>query len=51
MFQELNTAIHQFAKRQETWWRKMEKQGTRILWIDGNLSIDEKITFVLSHLK
>ena len=34
MFQKLNTAIHKFAKRQETWFRRMEKKGTEINWID-----------------
>ncbi len=31
----LNTKIHQFAKRQETWFRRMEKKGIAIHWIDG----------------
>jgi tRNA dimethylallyltransferase len=35
MFETLNTRIHQFAKRQETWFRRMEKNGVRIHWIDG----------------
>lgn len=35
MFQELNTRIHQFAKRQETWFRRMERNGVQIHWIDG----------------
>lgn len=35
MFQKLNSAIHQFAKRQETWFRRMEKQGVAIHWLDG----------------
>jgi len=35
MFQKLNSAIHQFAKRQETWFRRMERQGTEIVWLDG----------------
>ncbi|MDD5570330.1 MAG: tRNA (adenosine(37)-N6)-dimethylallyltransferase MiaA [Bacteroidales bacterium] len=43
MFEKLNIAIHQFAKRQMTWFRKMEKNGIKINWIDGNLSIEEKI--------
>ncbi len=33
--QKLASAIHQFAKRQETWFRRMEKQGTRIHWLNG----------------
>jgi tRNA dimethylallyltransferase len=35
MFKQLNTAIHKFAKRQETWFRRMEKRGTKIHWVDG----------------
>ena len=35
MFQKLNSAIHSFAKRQMTWFRKMEKEGVKINWIDG----------------
>jgi tRNA dimethylallyltransferase len=35
MFQKLNSAIHTFAKRQMTWFRKMEKEGVVIQWIDG----------------
>jgi tRNA dimethylallyltransferase len=35
MFQKLNSAIHNFAKRQMTWFRKMEREGIKINWIDG----------------
>jgi len=35
MFSSLNTAIHQFAKRQMTWFRRMEKRGLKIMWLDG----------------
>lgn len=35
MFRLLNTAIHQFAKRQMTWFRRMEKRGVKIQWLDG----------------
>ena len=35
MFATLNTRIHQFAKRQETWFRRMEKAGVPIHWIEG----------------
>lgn len=35
MFQKLNSSIHSFAKRQMTWFRKMEKEGVVINWIDG----------------
>jgi tRNA dimethylallyltransferase len=34
MFQKLNTAIHQFSKRQMTWFRKMERAGFLIHWLD-----------------
>jgi tRNA dimethylallyltransferase len=34
MFEKLNTAIHQFSKRQMTWFRRMERQGFVIHWID-----------------
>lgn len=48
MFQKLNSAIHQFAKRQSTWFRKMEKEGFYINWIDGNLPTEEKIKVIKS---
>lgn len=51
MFTLLNTAIHQFAKRQDTWWRKMEKSGNRIIWIDGKIDIKDKLAFVISQLR
>lgn len=35
MYQKLNSAIHAFAKRQMTWFRKMEREGTNINWIEG----------------
>jgi tRNA dimethylallyltransferase len=35
MFQKLNSAIHDFAKRQETWFRRMERNGTRFFWLQG----------------
>jgi tRNA dimethylallyltransferase len=45
MHQQLEIAIHQFAKRQMTWFRKMERQGTQIHWIEGQLGLGEKIKF------
>ncbi len=48
MFDGLNTAIHQFAKRQMTWFRRMQKHGVRINWIEGNLSMEEKISLILN---
>ena len=40
---QLETAIHQFAKRQMTWFRGMERRGFKINWIDSELTIEEKI--------
>ena len=51
LFQKLNTAIHQFAKRQSTWFRRMEKRGVIIHWLDGNLTLEEKISRMLEILK
>jgi len=42
MFQKLNSAIHSFAKRQMTWFRKMEKEGVIINWLDNNDFINAK---------
>lgn len=47
MFRQLEIAIHQFAKRQMTWFRGMEKRGTKIHWIDGTLPMEEKVEMVL----
>ncbi len=51
MIQKLNIAIHQFAKRQMTWFRKMEREGTIIHWIDGNLTLEEKVNQVLELMQ
>jgi tRNA dimethylallyltransferase len=48
MFRLLNTAIHQFSKRQMTWFRGMEKRGIPIVWIPGNLTMDEKLEMILN---
>lgn len=50
MFDKLNIAIHQFAKRQMTWFRRMEKKGVHINWIDGNLSSEESLSLILKKL-
>jgi tRNA dimethylallyltransferase len=47
MFDKLNVAIHQFAKRQMTWFRKMENQGVDIRWLDGYMPLDEKVEKIL----
>ena len=46
LFEKLNVAIHQFAKRQMTWFRKLEREGVKIHWIDGNMAMKEKLKFV-----
>jgi tRNA dimethylallyltransferase len=51
MVKNLETAIHQFAKRQMTWFRGMERKGTLIHWIDGELPIEEKVEKVMELLK
>ncbi len=43
MFEKLNVAIHQFSKRQMTWFRRMERLGYDIHWLDVALSDDEKM--------
>jgi tRNA dimethylallyltransferase len=47
MVEHLNIAIHQFAKRQMTWFRKMEREGTRIHWIAGEMKMEEKLSLAL----
>ena len=43
MFVQLETAIHQFAKRQMTWFRGMERRGFTIEWLDATLPTEEKV--------
>lgn len=50
MFSRLNTAIHQFAKRQMTWFRRMEKRGISIHWLDGTMNLSDKVNEVLYRL-
>lgn len=50
MVEKLNTAIHQFAKRQMTWFRRMERQGTVIYWLDGYQPLEGKIERVMELL-
>lgn len=50
MFEGLNTAIHQFAKRQMTWFRKMERDGFEIKWLDGYMPVNEKTDKIISWL-
>ena len=51
MFNLLNIAIHQFSKRQMTWFRKMEREGFKINWLDGKLPITEKVDKVFELIK
>lgn len=44
MFTGLETAIHQFAKRQMTWFRGMERRGFTIHWVDASLPMEERLT-------
>ncbi|MBQ1626300.1 MAG: tRNA (adenosine(37)-N6)-dimethylallyltransferase MiaA, partial [Prevotella sp.] len=44
MFSKLEIAIHQFAKRQMTWFRGMERRGFTIHWIDAVLPMEEKLS-------
>ena len=47
MFRQLEIAIHQFAKRQMTWFRGMERRGFTIHWIDATLPMEEKVEQIL----
>lgn len=51
MVSQLEIAIHQFAKRQMTWFRGMERRGSTIHWIDATLPTEEKIEKALELLK
>jgi len=51
MVRDLEIAIHQFAKRQMTWFRGMERRGIKINWLDGNMPISEKVGIVMELLK
>ena len=50
MFRQLEIAIHQFAKRQMTWFRGMERRGFAIHWIDATLPMAEKVNEILKLL-
>lgn len=47
MLNRLEIAIHQFAKRQMTWFRGMERRGIHINWIDASLPMDDKVEQIL----
>lgn len=46
MYRDLYTDIRRFAKRQMTWFRRMERQGVPLHWLDGTLPFDKKIDIV-----
>jgi tRNA dimethylallyltransferase len=50
MVKLLTIAIHQFAKRQMTWFRRMERSGIRIQWIDGEITDEEKGKIILDRV-
>ncbi len=50
MFRRLETAIHQFAKRQMTWFRGMERRGFTIHWLNASLPVEEKVEAILNLL-
>lgn len=50
MFQRLEIAIHQFAKRQMTWFRGMERRGFTIHWIDALQPMEEKVKAIIQIL-
>ena len=51
MFSQLEIAIHQFAKRQMTWFRGMERRGFTIHWLDARLPLEEKIARIREKLE
>lgn len=51
MREKLEIAIHQFAKRQMTWFRKMEREGAKIHWLDGHMRLEEKLDRAKTILK
>jgi len=50
MINSLQTEIHRFAKRQMTWFRRMEKHGIQIHWLDFNLPCNDKLSYITRHL-
>jgi tRNA dimethylallyltransferase len=51
MFSKLEIAIHQFSKRQMTWFRGMERRGFTIHWIDAMQPMDEKVQLIINLSK
>ena len=51
MVKKLNIAIHQFSKRQMTWFRRMQRKGVAINWVDGMLPLEERAAKTLDIWK
>ena len=51
MFQKLNSAIYQFAKQQEKWFRRMERNGIKIIWLEAKHPADRRVKYIASGLK
>ena len=49
MFERLNISIRQFAKRQMTWFRRMEKKGFELTWLDAHKDFEELATTIIGH--
>ncbi|TSA26607.1 MAG: tRNA (adenosine(37)-N6)-dimethylallyltransferase MiaA [Bacteroidetes bacterium] len=50
MVAQLNTGIHQFAKRQITWFRRMEKKGITIHWVNPGLTPEDQLNEILANV-
>ena len=51
MYENLYTDIRRFSKRQMTWFRRMERQGIPIHWIDGTQPMEAKVQAVVQLFK
>jgi tRNA dimethylallyltransferase len=49
LFEKLSVAIHQYAKRQMTWFRKMEKEGIKINWLRDEDTVDQKVDQIITY--
>lgn len=49
-FQKLNSAIHQFSKKQDTWLRRLERNGSKIHWLDGNKNVLSQAMAVIAQV-
>jgi tRNA dimethylallyltransferase len=51
MVARLNSAIHQFSKRQMTWFRRMDRMGINIHWLEGNLAEDTRLQKIMEWME